>query len=62
MRSSEELFRRSQILRDQLSELTLLRRRVLRAEKRAKDIRSEAVSVRTVSRKFETVRHSMMQR
>lgn len=44
MRNSEDLFRRHQILRDQLSELVLLRRQVSLAEKRIQDLSEKATS------------------
>jgi hypothetical protein len=50
MRSSDELIRQSQILREQFRELTYLRRQVLLAEKRAKYPKQKEPSIRTRSR------------
>jgi hypothetical protein len=55
MRSSDDLFRRRQILRDQLSELKLLRRRVFLAEKRIKSLEEETMIVNAISGNFETI-------
>ena len=63
MRNCEDLFRRFQVLRDQLSELILLRRLVSNVEKRARELKDKRVPVRMVTRNFETAgRQSLVAR
>lgn len=63
MRNSEDLFRRCEMLRDQLSELIFLRRQVSNAEKRARELKDKRMPVRMVTRNFETAgRQSLVAR
>jgi len=55
MRSSDDLFRRHQILRDQLSALKLLRQQVRLAERRVTSLQSKPVCAQDGYRPFEAI-------
>jgi hypothetical protein len=55
MRSSDDLIRQNQLLREQFSELASLRRQVLLAEKRAKYCKEKERSIRTLSMGSQTI-------
>jgi len=55
MRSSDDLFRRHQVLRDQLDALKLLRQQVRLAERKVTSLRDESVCAHDAYRMFETI-------
>jgi len=55
MRSSDDLFRRHQVLRDQLSALKLLRQQVRLAERKVTSLRDETACARDAYGMFETI-------